>query len=65
VNPDWHGWLHRTYDAPPSEKPLAHRAWERPHLPNLTGTVAAYAPTGSIRRAEPAPRSDYDAWSPE
>ncbi|MDR9428740.1 MAG: NADH:ubiquinone oxidoreductase subunit NDUFA12 [Salibaculum sp.] len=65
VAPDWHGWLHRTWDELPDEKPLVHKDWEKPHLPNLTGTPQAYAPKGSIRRAEPMPRSDYEAWTPE
>ena len=65
ISPDWHGWLHRTWDEPPSQTPLKHKAWEKPHLENLTGTPLAYAPTGSIRRATPEPRRDYDAWSPE
>jgi NADH:ubiquinone oxidoreductase subunit len=65
VNPDWHGWLHRTWDEPPTEKPLARKPWEKPHEPNLTGTALAYAPTGSIRRGEPAARTDYEAWTPE
>ena len=65
VNPDWHGWLHHTWDEPPTEKPLVHKVWEKPHQENLTGTAAAYAPAGSIRRAQPADRSDYDAWVPE
>lgn len=64
VSPEWHGWLHRTWDEPPSEKPLPHKPWEKPHVPNLTGTARAYAPAGSIRRVEPAPRGDYEAWSP-
>lgn len=65
VDPDWHGWLHRTWDESPGKTPLKHKPWEKPHVPNLTGTGAAYAPPGSIRRAEPAPRSDYEAWTPE
>ncbi|SIO11446.1 NADH:ubiquinone oxidoreductase subunit [Rhodovulum sp. ES.010] len=65
ISPDWHGWLHHTYDAPPSEKPLPKKSWEKPHRPNLTGTPQAYAPPGSIRRPEPAPRQDYEAWQPE
>lgn len=65
IAPDWHGWLHHTWDEPPSKQPIAHKAWEKPHLPNLTGTAEAYAPTGSIRRAQPAQRSDYEAWQPE
>ncbi|MBE3639015.1 NADH:ubiquinone oxidoreductase subunit NDUFA12 [Mangrovicoccus algicola] len=65
VSPDWHGWLHHTWDEPPSERPLARKPWEKPHVENLTGTVMAYAPAGSIRQPQPAQRSDYDAWSPE
>ncbi|WP_306046549.1 NADH:ubiquinone oxidoreductase subunit NDUFA12 [Nioella sp. MMSF_3534] len=65
VSPDWHGWLHHTYDESPADRPLAHKAWEKPHQPNLTGTMAAYAPSGSLRQAQPAERRDYEAWSPE
>jgi NADH:ubiquinone oxidoreductase subunit len=65
IDPDWHGWLHRTWNEPPTERSLVHKSWEKPHLPNLTGTDEAYAPAGSIRRPEPAPRRDYEAWSPE
>jgi NADH:ubiquinone oxidoreductase subunit len=65
VSPDWHGWLHHTYNEPPTKKPLAHKSWEKEHLPNLTGTIAAYAPAGSMRAAKPADRRDYEAWQPE
>lgn len=65
VSPDWHGWLHHTWDELPSEKPLARKDWEKPHLANMTGTPLAYAPQGSIKRAAPADRRDYEAWSPE
>ncbi len=65
VAPEWHGWLHRTWDEPPTDKPLVHKDWEKPHQENLTGTAMAYAPEGSIRRATPAPRRDYEAWTPE
>ena len=65
VSPAWHGWLHHTFAEAPSEKPLPHKAWEKPHQENLTGTAMAYAPAGSIRRAQPVERRDYEAWSPE
>ncbi|MEM9636558.1 MAG: NADH:ubiquinone oxidoreductase subunit NDUFA12 [Pseudomonadota bacterium] len=65
VDPEWHGWLHHTWDAAPTEAPLPRKEWEKPHQENLTGTALAYAPKGSIRRSDPAPRSDYEAWSPE
>lgn len=65
VSPDWHGWLHHTWDEPPTKTPLAHKAWEKPHQENLTGSSAAYAPAGSIRRSQPVARQDYEAWTPE
>ena len=65
VPADWHGWLHRTFDENPAETPLAHKAWEKPHHDNLTGSAAAYAPAGSLRQAHPADRRDYEAWQPE
>jgi NADH:ubiquinone oxidoreductase subunit len=67
VSPDWHGWLHHTFDAPPTETPLPRKAWEKAHVPNMTGTAAAYAPPGSVTTPAARPRAggDYDAWSPE
>jgi NADH:ubiquinone oxidoreductase subunit len=65
ISPDWHGWLHHTFKEPPTNRPLAHKDWEKPHMENLTGTAMAYAPQGSIRRAEPSERRDYEAWVPE
>ncbi len=65
VEAEWHGWLHHTWDEPPTDKPLVHKDWEKPHQANLTGSAAAYAPAGSIRRAEPEERRDYEAWTPE
>jgi NADH:ubiquinone oxidoreductase subunit len=65
VSPEWHGWLHHTWDRPPTEAPLPRKVWEKPHQENLTGTALAYAPPGSLRRTEPVARSDYEAWQPE
>ncbi|MBO9455967.1 NADH:ubiquinone oxidoreductase subunit NDUFA12 [Paracoccus sp. R12_1] len=65
VSPDWHGWLHHTWDQPPTSAPLARKPWEQPHVPNMTGTPAAYHPEGSLYRADPVARKDYDAWQPE
>jgi len=65
IGPEWHGWLHHTYQDPPTERPLLRKAWEKPHQENLTGTRLAYAPPGSIRSGTPEPRKDYEAWTPE
>lgn len=65
VSPEWHGWLHHTWDEPPTEAPIRHKPWEKPHVENLTGTPLAYVPEGSLRREVPKTRSDYEAWQPE
>ena len=65
VPPDWHGWLHHTWDQPPSRAPLKHKPWEAPHQENLSGSDMAYTPPGSIRRVSPVERRDYEAWQPE
>lgn len=67
IPPEWHLWLHYTSDAPPSEKPLARKEWEKPHQPNLTGTVQAYFPPGSLAAGgERSPATgDYEPWTPE
>lgn len=65
ISPDWHGWLHHTWDELPTDKPLIKKGWEKKHQENLTGTTESYAPAGSIRRAAPKLRSDYEPWEPE
>lgn len=66
IPPDWHGWLHRTFEEAPTEKPLVHKDWEKPHLENVTASPAlSYKPTGSLRRVDPVERTDYEAWVPE
>ncbi len=65
VPPDWHGWLHHTWDQPPTKAPLAHKPWEKPHAENSLGHRTGLCPPGSIRRSQPAARRDYEAWQPE
>ena len=67
VPAEWHGWLHYTFDEPPTEANLPRRAWEKDHRPNLTGTIHAWKPPGSLARGGERPRAtgDYEAWTPE
>jgi NADH:ubiquinone oxidoreductase subunit len=65
VPTEWFGWLHRTWDELPSDRAAVRKFWEKPSLPNLTGTPYAYAPPGSLRRPDPPKRQDYEAWTPE
>jgi NADH:ubiquinone oxidoreductase subunit len=67
VPPEWHGWLHGSFDGVPESHLPPARIWEADHSPNATGTGAAYRPQGALerggRRAEAT--GDYEAWSPE
>ncbi len=55
VPSEWHSWLHYTTDVP---LPETRRAWQKPHLANLTGTPQAFKP-GKTSTA-----GDYEAWTP-
>jgi NADH:ubiquinone oxidoreductase subunit len=65
VPSEWHAWLHHTLDEVPGAR--RRHPWEKPHLPNLTGTAQAYRPPGSILRGGRRERStgDYEPWTPE
>jgi NADH:ubiquinone oxidoreductase subunit len=66
VPPEWHAWLHRIVSEPPKPEALRPRPWQKPHVPNLTGTPAAYRPPGHTlkggRRAKGT--GDYEPWIP-
>ena len=66
VPPGWRAWLAHNWDVPPSEEAYTPREWERPHVPNMTGTPAAYRPRGSqLSTGErPAATGDYVPWTP-
>ncbi|HCK33144.1 MAG TPA: NADH:ubiquinone oxidoreductase subunit NDUFA12 [Rhodospirillaceae bacterium] len=67
VPPEWHGWLHhQTNIVPNAEDPSFRKEWQKPHISNKTGTIAAYRPKGHVlnggQRAKAS--GDYEAWSP-
>ncbi|MGH6988349.1 MAG: NADH:ubiquinone oxidoreductase subunit NDUFA12 [Stellaceae bacterium] len=63
----WHAWLHHTIDEVPTDAGKKRYAWEKEHIPNLTGTAHAYRPQGSLLRSgRHAPTTgDYEPWRPE
>ena len=67
VPAEWHGWLHHTLSEPPTEAPLARKAWENDHKPNMTGTIFATRPKGSLSGGGDRQKSDadYEAWTPD
>ena len=66
VPPGWRAWLCHNGDLAPSEETYTPREWEKPHLPNMTGTRLAYRPSGSQLSAgqRPAATGDYVPWTP-
>jgi len=66
VPPAWHGWLHHTVDVPPTQDGYKPREWEKPHVPNMTGTPYAYRPPGSTLASGRRPQAtgDYQPWTP-
>jgi NADH:ubiquinone oxidoreductase subunit len=67
VPPEWHAWLHHISEAPLTELAAKARPWQKPHLPNLTGTPYAYRPKGHELRGGKRPNApgDYEPWTPD
>lgn len=67
VPPEWHGWLHHSYDSLPESHLPPARIWESDHSPNATGTTRAYRPAGALESGGRRARAtgDYEAWTPE
>ncbi len=67
VPPEWHGWLHGSFDTLPESYLPPARIWETDYTPNATGTLTAYRPAGALERGGKRARAtgDYEAWTPE
>jgi NADH:ubiquinone oxidoreductase subunit len=66
VPPGWRAWLCHNGDVPPSEETYKPHPWEKPYVPNMTGTPQAYRPSGSQLSTgqRPAATGDYVPWTP-
>jgi NADH:ubiquinone oxidoreductase subunit len=58
----WHGWMHYNSDIVPNQVNAHKFAWQKIHLPNLTGTKNAYSPKNSTTKKT---NSTYEAWQPK
>jgi NADH:ubiquinone oxidoreductase subunit len=67
VPPEWHGWLHGSFDGIPESNLPPARIWEVDYTPNATGTALAYRPQGALERGGQRARAtgDYEAWTPD
>jgi NADH:ubiquinone oxidoreductase subunit len=64
--PEWYSWIHRQIDGLPDEVLPPAPKFLKPPVPNMTGTPAAYRPSGSLERGgrRQAASGDYQAWTP-
>ncbi len=67
VPPEWFSWLHHQIDGVPDDALPPQRPWQKPAIPNLTGTALAYRPAGALEKGgqRAAATGDYEAWTPE
>jgi NADH:ubiquinone oxidoreductase subunit len=67
VPPGWGLWLRGTIDGLPGEVLGPAHKWQKAPQPNLTGTMAAFRPDGSLgsEKIRPASTGDYKPWTPE
>ncbi|GGB18343.1 NADH dehydrogenase [Sphingomonas metalli] len=67
VPPEWFSWLHHHIDGAPDDALPPQRAWQKPAVPNMTGTALAYRPAGALEKGgkRAAATGDYEAWTPE
>lgn len=65
IPPEWHAFLHHLSHTPLSPA-KSGRPWQKEHVPNLTGTPAAYLPQGHVfKGGHRAPATgDYEPWYP-
>jgi NADH:ubiquinone oxidoreductase subunit len=67
VAPEWHGWLHSTFEGAPESYLPPKRKFEITTAGNATGSNAAYRPGGALEHGGARARAtgDYHAWTPE
>jgi NADH:ubiquinone oxidoreductase subunit len=67
VPPDWYAWLTRQIDDVPDRALPPPPKFLKPPMPNLTGTAAAYRPSGALERGgrRAAASGDYRPWTPD
>ena len=67
VPAEWFSWLHHQVEDVPDRSLPPRRAWQKPAIPNMTGTALAYRPSGALEKGgqRAAATGDYEAWTPE
>lgn len=68
ISTDWFGWIHHTFDEPPTVSPVRSWSWQKDRIYNKTGTDDAYRPPGSLvalGRDAPSAKPAYTPWVPD
>lgn len=67
VPPEWYSWLHHQLDTVPDRALALPRPWQKPAVPNMTGTPLAYRPQGALEKGgkRASVTGDYEAWTPD
>ena len=61
IPPSWHLWMHSLTNKIPSDN-LKKFEWQKDHEENLTGTVKAYKPDGSLSSESKKDMKRYETW---
>ena len=61
IPPEWHLWMHFLTQNKPSEN-INKFTWQKKHEENLTGTIKAYKPEGSLRSDSKKNMKKYETW---
>lgn len=67
IPPHWFAWLSHQLETVPDRALPPPRPWQKPAVPNLTGTPRAYRPSGALEKGgqRQMASGDYEAWTPD
>ena len=61
IPPEWHRWIHFITNNKPSDN-INKFKWQKKHEENLTGSIKAYKPEGSLTNKSKKNMKKYETW---
>ena len=61
IPPEWHRWIHFITNNKPSDN-INKFKWQKKHEENLTGSIKAYKPEGSLANKSKKNMKKYETW---
>ena len=61
IPPEWHLWIHFLKNNKPQDNLYKYK-WQKKHQENLTGTIKAYKPDGSLASDSKKNMKKYESW---